>query len=299
MKIVDSVIFFNELDLLEARLEYLYDHVDHFLIVESSHTFTGNPKPLYFKENESLFAKYADKITSVQLILPEDYDFSSPWNLENYQRNYISQCVDGFDDDDIIGVSDLDEIPNREKLQEIKQAISQSDGSLVVYPKMFYFYYNLRTRVKNYNIAHGSEGFDGMWIAPFFTKKSKITKITANNLRFRTDPYKKTLDQIIDMNELVRLAEESVFNPIKEDLFLEDGGWHLTYFMSEERIKLKLESFAHTEYDTDYHKNIERLKECISEKKDLFDREDHELLSIEPKEFFSEEFLRCFGKWGK
>ena len=61
-KIIDSILFFNELDLLELRLEELYDHVDIFLIVESDKTFTGKPKPLFYKNNSNRFSKWSDKI---------------------------------------------------------------------------------------------------------------------------------------------------------------------------------------------------------------------------------------------
>ena len=61
-KIIDSILFFNELDLLELRLEELYDHVDMFLIVESDKTFTGKPKPLFYKNNSKRFSKWSDKI---------------------------------------------------------------------------------------------------------------------------------------------------------------------------------------------------------------------------------------------
>jgi beta-1,4-mannosyl-glycoprotein beta-1,4-N-acetylglucosaminyltransferase len=296
VKLIDTFLFLNELDLLEARLEYLYNHFDHFVIVESNYTFTGKPKAFVFDENKERFAKYSDKITAVKLTLPKDYDFSSPWNLENYQRNYIDECLGKYADTDIINVSDLDEIPNREKLKEIRNIFESMDAPAIVYPKMMYFYYNLSTRVVNYNI-NGFDDFEGVWAAPFFTMKSVITHRGANNIRFRTDPYKKGLDEVGSLEELLKFAEETVFNPVHEDVFVEDGGWHLTYFMSEERIKTKLESFAHIEFDTDHYKDAERLKKCIQEKKDLFDREDHILTSVIPEECFTKEFLQCFHKW--
>ena len=58
----DVFIFYNELDLLEIRLNILYNHVDFFIIVESNRTFTGKNKPLYYKENKDRFIKFHDKI---------------------------------------------------------------------------------------------------------------------------------------------------------------------------------------------------------------------------------------------
>jgi Glycosyltransferase family 17 len=287
VKMIDSFIFYNELDMLEARLEYLYDHVDQFVIVEGNYTFAGKPKPFFFQENKERFAKYADKITARVYTFPEECDFGSSWNLWKLQTDYISECLEEYDDSDIVHVSDLDEIPNLNKLQEVKELLQNSQ--LVVSPMMTCFYYNLNTKISNYGQPY--------WISSYFAQKAFIREKGAYNLRFRADHYKNVLSDVSDLDQLSKLAEESIFDPVYDETFLDDGGWHLTYFMTEEQIKIKLESFAHSEFNTDYHKNIERLKECVTEKKDLFDRKGHEMETINPQQYFSEEFLRCFGKW--
>ena len=63
--IADCFMFFNEFDILEGRLEYLYDVVDRFVIVESNRSHSCKTKPLYLKENMSRYKKYKDKITHV------------------------------------------------------------------------------------------------------------------------------------------------------------------------------------------------------------------------------------------
>lgn len=68
MKIFDAFTFFNELDLLELRLEILGPHVDTFILVESHQTFSGMPKPLYYEENKERFAKWNDKI--IHIVVP-------------------------------------------------------------------------------------------------------------------------------------------------------------------------------------------------------------------------------------
>ena len=60
--LIDCFIFFNEYDILEGRLEYLYDVVDYFVIVEMDVSFNGNPKPMNFSNNIHRYRKYADKI---------------------------------------------------------------------------------------------------------------------------------------------------------------------------------------------------------------------------------------------
>ena len=288
MRIVDSFIFYNELDMLESRLEYLYDHVDQFVLVEGNYTFAGKPKPLFFQENRERFEKYADKITARVYKFPEECDFGSSWNLWKLQTDYISECLEAYEDADIIHVSDLDEIPNPNKFQEIKDLI-QNHPRTVVSPLMLLMYYNLNTKTTNYGQPY--------WVSSYFARKDFIKEMGAYNIRFRADHYDKVLDDVSDLEQLSKLAEESIFGPVYDEILLDNGGWHLTYFMTEEQIKIKLESFAHSEFNTDFHKNVERLKECLKEKKDLFGRQGHDMETINPQEYFSEEFLRCFGKW--
>ena len=74
MKVFDSFIFFNELDLLEMRLNILNDVVDHFVITESPFTVSGNEKPLYYQENKDRFGKFNDKIVHyVTEEIPNDF----------------------------------------------------------------------------------------------------------------------------------------------------------------------------------------------------------------------------------
>ena len=122
MKIIDCFIFYNELDLLYYRLSLLNDIVDYFIIVESTHTFTGIPKQLFYNENKEMYKEFNEKI--IHIIL-EDFPFkvpniniftNQPWQNEYYQRNSIKKGIDvildKLNDNDIILSSDLDEIPD-------------------------------------------------------------------------------------------------------------------------------------------------------------------------------------------
>ena len=75
MKIIDSFIFYNELDLLNYRLSILNDFVDYFILVESTHTFTGYPKKLFYNENKKLFDKFNQKIIH---IIVDDFPYKYP-----------------------------------------------------------------------------------------------------------------------------------------------------------------------------------------------------------------------------
>lgn len=154
MKLIDGFMFYNELELLEYRLAILYDIVDKFVIVESAHTHSGNTKELYFETNKSNFSKYLDKIIH---IVVNDFPYKQPnidfskddqWKNENFQRNCISRGIDiiNMNDDDIIIVSDLDEIPDPIMLQKIK------DGEIITETATLgqdFYYYNLNSKFKD------------------------------------------------------------------------------------------------------------------------------------------------------
>lgn len=256
MKLIDAITFNNEFDMLESRLEYLYDVVDKFLIVESNYTHSGNSKPLHLKENLDRFSKYASKMMVRTYGVDETFDFVDSWKLEVAQRNGIMIFLDEFNNDDIIIVSDADEIPNKDKLDEIK-SVAHKNGAVRFNQQMFY--YNLSNRLVSFPI----------WGASFAARKDFLRGNPPN---------------------LVRMQRRDI-------LGLNDTGWHLTYFMSAEQIKNKIQSFAHVEFNTEYYTDLERIQKCIDDGSDIYEREDHEFEKVDPETFFPADFLKCFSKW--
>lgn len=146
--IIDCFPFWKELDLLEIRLNELYNTVDKFVIVEASRTQTLQPKPFFFEENKERYSKFLDKIVHIKI---DDYpdNSSNLWNMENFQRNSISIGIDNLNlsDDDIILISDLDEIPRSNILNLLKQSNSFECISF----NMSFFAYFLNLKAKNRN----------------------------------------------------------------------------------------------------------------------------------------------------
>jgi beta-1,4-mannosyl-glycoprotein beta-1,4-N-acetylglucosaminyltransferase len=135
-KVFDCFKFLNEIELLELRLMELNDVVDHFVIVESNKTHTGNPKE-FILENNELLKQYGDKIIYVKVTDLPTYDSNNIWIPENFQRNCIMRgLVDKANPGDKIIVSDLDEIPNTEIIRE-----HIDDPSFVSFNQNLYYYY--------------------------------------------------------------------------------------------------------------------------------------------------------------
>jgi beta-1,4-mannosyl-glycoprotein beta-1,4-N-acetylglucosaminyltransferase len=215
----------------------LYNIVDYFIIVESTHTHVGKEKTLYFNENKHLFDKFTDKIIH---IIVDDFPYKYPninidnndaWYNEEYQRNAISQgitYINNLSDSDLIIISDLDEIPDPYTIEKIKK------GELIVdinCLEMDMYYYNLNTKLQI-----------KWWHAKIISfKKYNELKLSCSNIRF-------VLCSIIV-----------------------NGGWHLSYFGNEYFIKNKLENFAHQEYNNNKYTDLDKIVKNVQDGLNLFD----------------------------
>ena len=115
--VYDCFQFFNELDILKLRLHVLSDVVDRFVISESTVTFSGDPKPLFYEENKEQFREFEDRIIHVVV---DD----TPMECDAYARDHHQKCavargLKDAKDDDIVIFSDVDEIPNPQMLENL------------------------------------------------------------------------------------------------------------------------------------------------------------------------------------
>ena len=118
--IIDAVTFCNEVDVLESRLEYLYDVVDYFVIVECNLTHGGEEKLLNYLENINRYEKYRRKIIYRPYIVNKAEYVYNRSNLEQEQREYITNVIRKFNQDAFVIVGNVDEIPNKEAIEFAK-----------------------------------------------------------------------------------------------------------------------------------------------------------------------------------
>jgi len=151
IKVYDCFLFLNELDILDIRLNELYDVVDYFVIVENPSTHSGNPKPLYFKENKQRFSKFLDKVIHV---IGQKIEFAKDtWVRENSQRNDILLGLKNAKDDDVVIISDVDEILKKEKVREIKDYISKKNEPVRLNMKMYRYFLNRQDLIDSWQLA--------------------------------------------------------------------------------------------------------------------------------------------------
>lgn len=190
-KVYDVVTFFNELDVLSLRINILDRYVDYFVVIEASTTFSGDPKPLVYLANSSRFAAWAHKI--IYFVMPEfprdvallEAALKSPntgskedcWVREFYYKESTNYALSGCKDNDIIFVSDVDEIWNPATIRNI-----QIEQDLVYRPIQtpYLFYLNNRSQL---NISN--------WTGTRFGKYSTYKKYGANH--FRTEKFARSV----------------------------------------------------------------------------------------------------------
>jgi len=224
MKIFDSFIFYNEIDLLNYRLNILDKYIDKFILVESKYTFSGKPKKLFYLENRHLFENFNSKIIHIVL---EDAPFKYPnvnykknqqWSNEYFQRIKIIDGINkinNINDDDIILTSDVDEIPNPNILKKIHDNLLDYDRENLNKLALDMYYYNLNLRLGEGQNWHGIKLFN----------------------------Y-KTLKNLNLTFQQIRVWEHTNHVPI-----IPSGGWHLSYFGNVDFIINKIKSYSHQEFN--------------------------------------------------
>lgn len=231
MRIVDGFIFYNELDILELRFKELDSVVDFFILVEATHTFTEKEKPLIFSENRQRFKKYLEKV--IHIVVTDMPNNGNPWDNEGFQRNAINRGVAQLelDSKDLIMVTDCDEIPDSDRLREIKNGTLKIEGIVdtiktegIMGFNMDLYYYNFNTR------------------GPNWTTKPYIA-------------YREYFQQY--SCDIMRYANKAS---------IEKGGWHLSYFGTPEFIQNKLRTFSHQEMNIPANTDLENIQRKIKNK---------------------------------
>lgn len=253
--VYDCFQFFNELDMLKIRLHVMTPVVDKFVISEATETFSGMKKPLYYEENKELFAEFADKIIHVVVDdTPEGYTH----DRDTFQKNAVGRGLSGCTDEDIIIFSDLDEIPNPQKVKEVVTAIKENQNGAQqkvfhLAQRLFYCYLNME-EVSGNLLAYCGE-FEGVE-----RKKWLGTKICS---------YKVAKTMPLGELRWPKCKENGVR--------IEDGGWHFGYMGGskekdvKKRVAEKVKSAAHQEYNN--KSVLSEVDDKIKDGEDIFGRE--------------------------
>ena len=243
-RIYDCFCYFNEDMILELRLETLWNHVDFFVIVESTRTISGNPKPQNFQPEK--FAKYASKI---RYLLIDEYPFPTDdqWRNERYQRNFTVNGLQDAADTDWIMVSDLDEIPNPDAIRLFDpQKYLRADLEQYAYS---YYLNNQCMDQDGPSLWYGSK------IVTFQTFKAFFGGAAEHVRNYKS-------------SGLLRGFKRWWFKRYRVQI-IRRGGWHFTWIASIPQIIQKLESFAHQEFNLPEYKDPDKIREKIASGQDI------------------------------
>ncbi len=229
--IYDCCTFFNEYDLLDVRLNVLSKVVDKFVIVEANKTFSGMSKPFNFENNKKMFENFLDDIIYIKVEdMPKSDDY---WEREYFQRNQIVKGLVNLNDDDIIIISDCDEIPDPSMITS-----NIDDNKIYMFQqKLFYYYFNLQS----FNFQQ----------IPTYTHGTAFLKYK----------YLRTITPQVVRNIVAKEYHKC---------YALDGGWHFSFINSIDNIKNKIESFSHKEYSNPLV--INNLENKVRNLEDIFDR---------------------------
>lgn len=229
--VIDCIPFFNELDILKLRLHILDPLVDRFVIEEATHTFSGLPKDLCFEKNREMFEEFLPKIT--YLVVDNSPKEISTHERDKFQKNALAKALTDASDEDVLILSDVDEIPNPVVLHEL---VKRFDPDKIYHLAQRNFYCYLNMEEVSGNLLSITGEFPGverrMWLG---------TKVFA----------KKNIPEsgIIDLREISPEDPRSVR--------VADGGWHFGYMGSchetdvSRRVGTKVVAAAHQEYNTE------------------------------------------------
>tara|TARA_B100000029_G_scaffold352526_1_gene345116 strand:- start:284 stop:1072 length:789 start_codon:yes stop_codon:yes gene_type:complete len=232
MKIFDCTIYFDEDLMLDLRMNILDQHVEKFIIVEAAHDHQGNIKKRNFDIKN--FKKFENKIQYFFIeSIPQEY---SSWERENYQRNYIGRCLGDLHDDDLVIISDVDEIPNLKSINKF-----YGNRYSVFEQKMFYYKFNLLNNSKPF------------WYGSKLCKKKYLKSPQwLRNLKSKQYPFWR--------------FDKTNINIIK------NGGWHFSFIRKPDEIIKKIESYAHVEFNRSQFKDKKEIIKKINMGEDIFGR---------------------------
>lgn len=258
--IYDCFTFRDEFDMLELRLKILDSVVDKFVICEANKTFTNQPKPYNFLEQQDRFKQWENKIIYLPIELDDTgLDFSkkdtkytptsAAWVFESQQRSALIYGLQDATNQDVILLGDIDEIPNPKDVGYVQVPV-------ICGMDFFYYYINNRSCGKLDSIWPGTSIVPYIYLSEF------------RNL------------------EHVR-GQRSNFRRMR-------SGWHLSFMGGKELIKRKIQTISHTEYNSEKYYNDKHIDECLLSGKDIFKREGMEFELISLPRYYPDYILEIF-----
>jgi beta-1,4-mannosyl-glycoprotein beta-1,4-N-acetylglucosaminyltransferase len=231
-KVFDCFTFFNELDLLEIRLHEMDAYVDQFVLAEATQSFMGHEKTLHFQENKSRFEKFLPKITHIVVDDMPQGDLS-PWTRESFQRNALLRGLTTASKNDLVILSDVDEIIKPHALNRILTGKTYLNAITFFEGEEYNFKYN-------WKVPEGRS-----WGSRMIEKKNLVS---TQHLRKQRLKRYHAMPAILE-NAAWRLDAFYRFRkPIRRTV-VPNSCWHFSFLMTPEDLVLKVKSYSHQNHN--------------------------------------------------
>ena len=256
MKIFDCFMYFDEEIVLDLRLNVLNEYVDFFVVVESIYNHRGEERKLLFDvnkfkkfEKKIIYLVYKENPKEIEKIFDDDNrgEKSRKYILnaslrENGQRNFILNGLNKANDDDIILISDVDEIPNLENFS--KEKFNQK----IALFKQDMFYYKFNLKMPNL-----------VWSGTKACKKKDLKSPQwLRNIKDRKYPIYR-LDTFFSDTKFINIK------------FINNGGWHFSNIKTPFEIEHKLRSYLHHREFDENPMSVKEIDKIIKNKQAIYD----------------------------
>jgi Glycosyltransferase family 17 len=259
LMLYDCFTFFDELDILEIRLNVLRSVADRFVLVEARQTHQGRPKPLHFADNAARFSTFRESI--IHVVVDEfPASASTPWTRENYQRDRIADGLNDATPGDLVLISDVDELPQPDVIAARKES-----PQVTIFRQLLCYYF-LNCVAVNHN-GTAAPAWSGTVMFPYHPRIDRPQRYREliGLPGWPGDSLSHRLRAVVRAVRRRRALEGAV-------RFADHAGWHFSYLGGGQRIIRKLEAFAHTEYNDARYKDPEHIATAIRRGDDLFGR---------------------------
>lgn len=268
--IYDCFTFFNEIELLKIRMNILNDVVDKFVIVEADKTLRGVPKAFNFEKIKSEFDnEYPDKIIYIKATNCPVLENSKDWAIEYFQRNSIMGGVYNCKAEDLIMISDIDEIPNPNILKNLHDytviPINKSKDNKKIHLKQMFSLLGenkkfLKSNTLDYFLEYMSVALEQDLFYYYFNNKA--------NQKW----YGTVLCKYKNLRIPQQLRNRREIMP-----YVKNAGWHFSYMGGIEQVKLKLSSIIEGDnfkLPPQFSSEDDYINFCLDNGKDVFGREE-------------------------
>ena len=262
IKIFDCFTFYNELDILELRLKEHWDYVDYFVISEANRTHQNRPKEFILENNWDKFKEFHDKIIHIKVTDMPSED-PNPWTREVFQRNTLARGLALANENDIVAVSDVDEIVRSSTWQQMR-----------------------------------SDAEHNQWAcySPFFQFRLNFLLVSMPMPYFYMPAMMAARKHINLPPQKIRESRELVIQNLPHKIaVMHHAGWHFSFIGNNEFAKNKYLNFAPIE--ASYFSDIVDIEKCLRTKTGVVPLIQEKFECVEMDDYFPNTILTDMDRW--